>query len=374
MTITVKRLFLFHNYIMKPIKTLFPLVLALNLIGCASQQPVFTFSLVGVKDTNPTIYKLKRHPTSAITADADQVVRLWMDNAYFTQLYDKKAIKEGYSGKREVLIYAILYKDGVFQKFSKITDLANNMASYQPVVVQKPNFFTETMDGSSYEIVIKAYEVDTEGLVRILRRVNTTDVSKVASGTSPYAPGATFAGGFQDVLHGVFDMILSVTGKSVDDWVEQIAADKVFEHSIYVVPAYKENNERINRIVLLASGDDGDEAQKLWTWNNSFNGKSCNSLLDNKVVEEIPFTEKDCLKSADFLEAKNTKLSMRNVENLDLSASDLKSFDNGSLGSYSPVPDNDSKSAQSKKIEDDLNFVSHISISIERLSTPPENK
>jgi hypothetical protein len=34
------------------------------------------------------------------------------------------------------------------------------MSAYEPVVVQKPVFFTETVDGY-YQIVIKGYEVDT---------------------------------------------------------------------------------------------------------------------------------------------------------------------------------------------------------------------
>lgn len=368
---------------MKRIKTLLPLLLSLNLIGCATQQPVFTFALVKEpKEANDTTTKcnetgvdetkcankLYRHPTSAITAAPGQVVRLWMDNAYLTQLYDKKAIKQGYSGKREVLIYAIIYKDGFFQKFSKITDLANNMASYQPAVVQKPNFFTESMDGSSYQVVIKAFEVDTEGLVRTLRRVNTTDVSKIANGTSAFAPGATFVGGLQDVLHGFFDMILSVTGKSADDWVEQIAADKVFEHSIYVVPS-RGDDKSIDKIVLIASGDGENEVKKLWTFNNSLNKKSCNSLLDNELVEELPLTKKDCLKSADFSEADETKRNMKQVET-ELNIPNLENFYNGSLGTYSPenkeVPKIPKQS--DKLIIDNLNFVSHISISIERLT------
>ncbi len=363
---------------MKIIKTLLPLLLSLNLIACATQQPVFTFALVPTSKENPTQYNLKRHPTSAITANPGQVLQLWMDNAYFTQLYDRTPIKEGYSGKREVLIYAIIYKDGFFQKFSKITDLANNMASYQPVVVQKPNFFTETMDGSSYQIVIKAFEVDTEGLVRILRRVNTTDINKIAGGTSAYAPGATFVAGFQDVLHGFFDMILSVTGKSVDDWVEQIAANKVFEHSIYVVPPTnpdKSNPDKtIKDIVLLASGDNGDSSdatKKLWTFKNSSEiyKKACHLPLDNTITEKLPLNEiveklplpldkKDCLKRTDYLVAESTKGNMKKVEKLD--PLNLDNFNNGSFEGNSS--DNITPY--------DLNFVSHISISIKRL---PEN-
>lgn len=380
---------------MKKIKTILSVLMTLGLVSCSHQQPVFTFYLNEVQPDTKTSntdntdntdntgntgntgtenidkqkkdgpYKLVRNPQSAISVAPTKILQLWMDNAYLAQLYDKKAIKEGYSGRREVLIYAIIYKDGVFQKFSKITDLANSMSSYQPVVVQKPNFFTETIDASYYQIIIKAFEVDTEGLVRILRRVDNTNVSKIANEASPYAPGATFVSGFQTVLHGFFDMILSVTGKSVDDWVEQIAADKIFEHSIYVVPASEDGSikmldgvkETKQKLILIASGDDlvvsGDNKYipnnyhyPIWS-ELKLAGlpEGCSSFLLGDVVTEWPstFSKKDCLKSADFEIAKVTKKRMEIIETPGLTLSELY---NGSLNKDNTV----------------LNDVSHIAI------------
>lgn len=323
---------------MKKINSILSVLMTLGLAAsCSHQQPVLTFNLNEDTTTSTTnkdkTYNLVRNPQSAISVAPTKVLQLWMNNAYLAQLYDKKPIKEGYSGRREVLIYAIIYKDGVFQKFSKITDLADSMSSYQPVVVQKPNFFTETIDASYYQIIIKAFEVDTEGLVRILRRVDNTDISKIASGATPYAPGATFVSGFQTVLHGLFDMILSVTGKSVDDWVEQIASDKVFEHSIYVVPASEGGSETVlgkedtandknkhQKLVLIASGDDlvgSIPNYPIWSKLEAAGlPEGCSSFLLGDVVMEWPSTisKKDCLKSADFKIAEETKKRMEDIE------------------------------------------------------------
>lgn len=226
------------------------------LAGCSSiNQPAFTFKLNKAdceKDCT-----LTRHPTSAIQAAPGTVVRLTMDDAYLTKLPDKWSDGEGYSGKKEVMLYATIYKNGNFLKFSKITDIADNMASYQPVVVQNGTFFTETVDGS-YHIVIKGFEVDTKNLVRLLRRVRTTDVSEIASGSTPFAPGATFVAGFQDVIYGFFDIVLSITGRSFDDWTGMVAAEKVFEHSLYVVPGNPKTQaiaKEPETLVILDSGD-----------------------------------------------------------------------------------------------------------------------
>ena len=181
------------------------------------------------------------------------MVRLSVRGAYFARLPESNAVIDGYRyiGNRELLLYAKIYRNGQFLRYSKITDIAEHMSAYQPVVVQKPVFFTETVDGY-YQIVIKGYEVDTKHLVKALRRVRNTDIEGLEQ--AGYSPGDVITTGLRDVVFGIFDMVFAVSGKTLDDWVARWGADKVFEHSIYVTPNGAENDPE--QIVLLGSGDE----------------------------------------------------------------------------------------------------------------------
>jgi hypothetical protein len=229
-------------------------LVAVGLSGCASTiAPSFTFKYCPPRDQtcSPKDY-LRRHPTSAIQAQEGTAVRLSIQSAYFAELKESNAIIDGYRyiGNREVLLYAKIYKNGQFLRYNKITDIAEHMSAYEPVVVQKPVFFTETVDGY-YQIVIKGYEVDTKKLVKALRRVRNTDIESLEQAS--YSPGDVFTTGLRDVVFGIFDMVFGITGKTLDDWVAKWGADKVFEHSIYVTPGGPDKGT--DQIVVLGSGD-----------------------------------------------------------------------------------------------------------------------
>ncbi|WP_321493953.1 hypothetical protein [uncultured Desulfobacter sp.] len=238
-------------------KILIMIATSLFLFCCAGKSqiaPSYTFKLSKKSGVTSTVaetpmIKLTRHPTSAIEVKEGSVIRLSLDCAYLTELDEKSATSKGQVGNRELMLYAMIYKNGQFLRYSKITDLAEHMATYQPVVVQNQIFFTETID-TNYHIILKGYEVDTKALVKALRRVRSTDITSIEK--SSFSPGDTFLAGFKDIVFGVFDVVLSVTGKSLDDWAANLNATKVFEHSIYVTSRMKD--DETDKLLILGSG------------------------------------------------------------------------------------------------------------------------
>jgi hypothetical protein len=179
---------------------------------------------------NPT--KLASHPTSQILVTHGKIVKLSLRAVHVADLQESYESEKSSTGNRELLIYAKIYKNGDFLRYEKITDIAEHMMSYQPVVVQRDDWFAEPITGN-YHIQLKIYEVDTKNLVKFLRRVHNTDMHAL----EPYfAPGDTFMAGVKQIINGVFDVVLSMTGRSLDDWAAKIGADKAFEHSIYINP------------------------------------------------------------------------------------------------------------------------------------------
>lgn len=258
-------------------------IIAVGLCGCASTvAPSFTFKLA-TSDCPTEKSCLIRHPTSAIQATEGTVVRLSVQSAYVAKLVERRATKEGYIGNRELLLYAKIYKNGQFLRYSKITDVAEHMAAYEPVVVQKPVFFTEPVDGY-YHIILKGYEVDTKTLVKALRRVRSTDVESLEK--AGYSPGDTFMTGLKDVVFGLFDMVLGITGRTLDDWAAKINADKVFEHSIYVTPG--DAAKGTEQIVVLGSGDNSYFVKAGAENDNTINTYVQEKLgtLENKTITE----------------------------------------------------------------------------------------
>lgn len=266
-------------------------LVAVGLIGCASTiAPSFTFKYCPARDQtcSPKDY-LRRHPTSTIQAQEGTAVRLSIQSAYFAELQESNAIIDGYSyiGNRELLLYAKIYKNGQFIRYYKITDIAEHMSAYEPVVVQKPVFFTETVDGY-YQIVIKGYEVDTKKLVKALRRVRNTDIESLEQAS--YSPGDVFTTGLRDVVFGIFDMVFGITGKTLDDWVAKWGADKVFEHSIYVTPGGPDKGT--DHIVVLGSGDKRYFVKAAPKNDADINDHVQESL---KALELISFSEADLI-------------------------------------------------------------------------------
>ena len=269
-------------------------LVAVGLSGCASTiAPSFTFKYSAQRDSacspNDSSRRLSRHPTSAIQAKEGTLVRLSVRSAYFAELQESNAIKNGYKyfGNRELLLYAKIYRNGQFLRYSKITDIAEHMSAYQPVVVQKPVFFTETVDGF-YQVVIKGYEVDTKKLVKALRRVRNTDIESFEQ--AGYSPGDVFTKGLRDVVFGIFDMVLGITGKTLDDWVANRGADKVFEHSIYVTPGGPDMG--VDEIVVLGSG-----SKKYFEYSDRADDAQINDPVRTSLntLEKMQFCEADLI-------------------------------------------------------------------------------
>lgn len=235
---------------MKHLSSIFGLltVVVLSIIstGCASKlspSSTFVYDQTKGKIGDTSKREQAQHPTSHIPVALNEVVQISVIEVCPTELHESPEQKINSTGNREVIIYAKIYKNGEFQNYVKITDLGEHMTVNNCVVVQKSNIFSTTMDGSHYQIILKGYETDTKSLVRFLKRVNKTDVENMEFGA--YTPGDTFTAGFKSFVTGLFDMVSSITGRSIADWTAKLGADKFFEHSIYVVP----------KVAGLAKGD-----------------------------------------------------------------------------------------------------------------------
>jgi hypothetical protein len=230
------------------------IILSIFLIAsCSSMRQGQTFLMV---DKKP----LKRVNSSQIWAEDKKIVQLTLTSAHLANLKESTSSDESLVGGREILIYAKIYKGGYFQGYRMVTDNAEHMQNSASVAIEKPVFFTETID-SSYRIEIKAYEVDATTLVKILRRTEKTDFEVLES--SAYAPGDAFTKGFSNIIFGLFDVVSSISGRSIDDWVSKAGSDKVFEHSIYVTPtlniASKENIANNQHYLIVGDADPDDE-------------------------------------------------------------------------------------------------------------------
>jgi len=201
------------------------LLLCLN--GCSVNHSALTFKY------NDAAQKLTRAPQSTIEVTKGKVLRLTLETARLGSLPEKHSEKKGEGGKREVMIIAKIFKNGQFVRYATITDIAEHMYPYQPAAINAPQFFTETIDGY-YQICLKAYELDSKYAVRLLRQIRNTDLSVLDS--TAYAPGDALTAGFQQVLYGAFDILASLTGKTVDGWIAYWGSTKVFEHSLYISP------------------------------------------------------------------------------------------------------------------------------------------
>ncbi|MDC5853573.1 hypothetical protein [Vibrio europaeus] len=279
-------------------KTVYFIISSLLLWGCAGNSkspPSYTFDLVKEScSDNVCDFKLDRNPESAIKVRDGDVMRLSVESTYVTSLPENSALNAGQFGNRELLLYAIIYKNGQFLKYEKITDVAEHVSVYQPVVVHRPEFFTESVRGY-YHIIIKGYEVDTKALVKFLRRTRNTDIDSIEQ--SGFHPGDTFTSGLKNIVFGFFDVVLSVTGKSLDDWAANVNATKVFEHSVYLTTKGESTEEK--NILIVGSGD-----------NNLF--ETCNE-------------ENICTAESDIEIYKHAKTNIKKLESIDkLSSEDLK--------------------------------------------------
>ena len=219
------------------------ILLGLN-VGCATKSAQ-TFLV-----ENDRIAPLD---SSVLYVERQKILQLTATAAHLSDLHEPSESKGGHAGDREILIYAKIYEGKNFVGYRIVSDLIEHMQNDALVAVTNPVFFTETVD-RRFTIELKAFEVDATGLSKILRRVKSTDLSSLEG--AGYDPGGTLTKGLADITFGVFDILSSVTGRSLDDWIALMGADKVFEHSIQVVPTdiQKQYESLADRYLVVADG------------------------------------------------------------------------------------------------------------------------
>ncbi|MBT4161952.1 MAG: hypothetical protein HOE54_11650 [Gammaproteobacteria bacterium] len=216
-------------------KFLFLFLCTILVSGCATKSGHAFLAKETTAAVAPASAKYSLVPVSEsqIWVEHKKILRLTLNAAHLANLHEPRASKKGLIADREVLLYAKVYKNSVFQGYQLITNVAEHMRGNANVAIESPIFFTETIDGPA-KVELKAYEIDASGLTKLLRRIKGTDLSTLEGG--PYDPGETFTKGLADTLFGLFDIMSSVTGRSIDGWVAKIGADKVLEHTIYISP------------------------------------------------------------------------------------------------------------------------------------------
>lgn len=206
-----------------------------------------------VNKTTERPYPVK-HNTNTVFVNPGQLISIELDDAYFPDLPEdwagkgKKLPEErkngslGYSaepyvhkgiGNRELLIYANIYRDGKLFKHSVISDLVEHVTTSEFATITNPRFFTETIDAGYYQILIKAFEVNTTDLVRVVRRSNQLDYGAMETS---YNFGEALSMGISDFVKGAFGIASSITGRPLDSLVAQARSVPIMEHSIYIVP------------------------------------------------------------------------------------------------------------------------------------------
>lgn len=267
---------------------LFALLVA--LAGCADVAgPAVSYKL-----TND---KLEWHSTSTFNVKRGDIVNLSLDAAYLTNLPEKSKLKSKrepsinifdrneIAGDREILIYATIKKDDKFLKNVTITE-AKHQSEGSVVTITKPNFFADTVN-DNYSIMLKAYETDATIASYILQMITGDSVNSFDSTAAGLFPAIIpFTTGVKSVLTGVSNMTLSLVGWSLDDLAKKIANDKVFEHSIYIVPSDSVQSNQKETLVLLGQEANCTEPTKeIGVFENSRGVAAKNLRASVKCVE-----------------------------------------------------------------------------------------
>ena len=84
--------------------------------------------------------------------------------------------------------------------------------------------------------------------------------------------------------------VLGITGKTLDDWVANRGADKVFEHSIYVTPGGPDMG--VDEIVVLGSG-----SKKYFEYSDRADDAQINDPVRTSLdtLEKMQFCEADLI-------------------------------------------------------------------------------
>lgn len=247
---------------MNYLKYLGLLVSLVLFTACTSKfQPAYSFKTED-KIEKETKIKLQKHSRSDIQVEAGKVIKLNLDSFYIASDGKSDEGKNDSIGNRELLLYAKIYRNGIFVQYKNLINISEHMWLFNPSVINDTNIFTETIN-DNYRIELKAYEVDTVEFIKTLRFVKNTDLSKFESN---YAPGDSFTTGFKKIVVGLFDSVSGLlSGRTIDDLVGVLNAEPIFEHSIYITKA----NSNIIPTGILIIGGNGNTTELVKKGNNS---------------------------------------------------------------------------------------------------------
>lgn len=288
------------------------LLLLLLFPACKSTQPSMAFK-------QNSSHQLIPHTTNTILLPADSFCKLSVEELYFPILTEA-SIKNSFLGtfhpagkviegeggtlhksigNRELLVTATMYKNGYLSGFEVITDAIGSVVTHHSAPITNPTFFSGKIGSDYIMILFQAFEIDSVGAVRAVRQLSQENLTKF---NSNYNLGTALGGGVVKILKGTADILLSVTGSGLDDWVARYDATKVFEHAIIVRAAQQIGSTPTPSILYIVTNN------------------TDNSFMDETKVKPNQ-TVGDMVRAAAADFTKNNKVSITQNAYMKISAS-----------------------------------------------------
>ena len=198
------------------------------LLACQTTQPS-----MALKENSG---KLVPHTTNTILLPPDRYCELNVEKLYFPILTEEfiqrlhsahffpagNAI-EGEEGRlkesignRELLVTATIYRNGYLSGFEIITDAVGSVVHHHAAPITNPKFYSGKIGSDYVFVTFQAFEIDSMGAVRAVRKLTQENLSNV---NKSYNVGTALGGGVVKILKGSADVLLSVTGAGLDDWM-----------------------------------------------------------------------------------------------------------------------------------------------------------
>ena len=283
---------------MKLLLGTFGIVLILFLLpACQTTQPSMAF-----REESGTLVP----HTTTILLPPDKYCELNVEELYFPILPEESILKTSFGtfypagkhintekrrleesiGNRELLVTATIYRNGYLSGFEVITDAIGSVVTHHAAPITNPKFYSGKI-GSDYVIVtFQAFEINSLGAVRAVRQLTQENLSNV---NSSYNVGTALGGGVVKILKGSADVLLSVTGAGLDDWMARYKATKVLEHTIVIRPG--DGNSGPEKLYIVTNNAensfmDAGEDVKDNTKTEDTDGDNVDAVATTKVAEE----------------------------------------------------------------------------------------
>lgn len=259
--------------------------------GCVEKiYPSFTYKTTTPIDKNTTTLNFEKHFKSQINVESGKVIRLNLDEVFVASddESDGWTNSKDSIANREFLVYAKIYKNGIFTQYKNLVHVSEHMSLFNPMVINDTNIFTETINSDNYRIELKVYEVDTSSVVKTLRLVKNNNLEALEG---KYAPGDSFMTGVKEIVIGLFDSIAGLlSGRTVDDLAAISHAEPILEHSIYITPTTREK-DNITAFLLVGGNGSINESVYNIEQNSSKNINQVNydsyENIDNKFLNTV---------------------------------------------------------------------------------------